>query len=120
MPWTYDQHTGELSHDGVKVCVGYSGCGVGKNDSLSESVHDVGPIPRGVWTIGPRFESESHGPICMRLTPTAETKTYGRSGFLIHGDSRRTPGSASKGCVILPGPVRCKIAASTDRVLRVV
>jgi len=27
---------------------------------------------------------------------------FGRRGFLIHGDSKLHPGTASKGCIILP------------------
>src|ERR1035438_5538324 len=36
------------------------------------------------------------------LTPESGTNTFGREGFLIHGDSVQNPGTASHGCIILP------------------
>ncbi|HYE46677.1 MAG TPA: hypothetical protein VEA44_12995, partial [Caulobacter sp.] len=44
----------------------------------------------------------------------------GRSAFRIHGDSVRAPGTASKGCIILPRAVREAIWRSGDRDLEVV
>jgi hypothetical protein len=45
---------------------------------------------------------------------------FGRTGFLIHGDSLQHPGRASNGCIILPRPIRDRIAASGDDQLTVV
>jgi hypothetical protein len=119
--WTYEQSTGELRHNGQLIATGYSGFGEGKNNPTLESVPNVGPIPRGLYLIQfPPFHSEKDGPVCMHLIPERQTNTYGRSGFLIHGDSIQHTGSASHGCVIMPRPTRLGIAASQDDNLTVI
>ena len=119
--WTYSQKTGDLEQDGSHVATGYSGAGEGKNNPVLQSVRNVGPIPAGDWTIaGPPINIEDHGPYVLRLTPSADTDTFGRSGFLMHGDSKEHPGCASEGCVILPRPIREQVWESGDRDLQVV
>jgi hypothetical protein len=118
--WTYSQATGELQQDGEHVATGYSGTGAGKNNPVMQNVPNVGPIPRGNWTItGPPADTRDHGPCVLRLEPTPETDTRGRSGFLIHGDSKAQPGTASHGCIILPRAVREQLWQSGDRDLEV-
>jgi hypothetical protein len=86
-----------------------------------EKVHNLGPIPQGEWTIvGPPINTQEHGPYVLKLEPGAKTTTFGRSGFLMHGDSKKSPGSASQGCVILPRTVREQVWKSGDRDLEVV
>jgi hypothetical protein len=119
--WTYAQKTGELQQDGQHVATGYSGAGDGKNNPDMQSIPNIGPIPQGDWTItGPPVNTAEHGPYVLRLAPKEETDTFGRSGFLMHGDSRNAPGTASHGCVILPRPVREQVWQSGDRELEVV
>ena len=119
--WTYSQKTGELQQDGQCVATGYSGAGEGKNNPEMQSVRNVGPIPQGDWTImGPPVNTAEHGPYVLRLTPKDDTETFGRDGFLVHGDSKNTPGSASHGCVIMPRSVREQVWNSGDRELQVV
>jgi len=119
--WTYSQKTGELQQDGEHVASGYSGAGPGKNNPAMQTVPNVGPIPQGDWTItGPPINTVEHGPYVLRLQPEAGTQTFGRSGFLMHGDSKESPGSASHGCVILPRTVREQVWNSGDRDLQVV
>jgi type VI secretion system (T6SS) effector TldE1-like protein len=119
--WTYAQKTGELQKDGAHVANGYSGAGDGKNNPELQTVHNVGPIPEGDWTIsGPPVNTAAHGPYVLRLTPNSETETFGRSGFLMHGDSQEHPGEASQGCIIMPRPVRQQVWTSGDRDLKVV
>jgi type VI secretion system (T6SS) effector TldE1-like protein len=118
--WTYSQTTGELQQDGEHVATGYSGTGAGKNNPVMQNVPNVGPIPRGNWTItGPPADTRDHGPCVLRLEPAAETDTRGRSGFLIHGDSKAQPGTASHGCIILPRAVRELLWQSGDHDLEV-
>jgi hypothetical protein len=118
--WTYSQTTGELQQDREHVATGYSGAGEGKNNPAMQNVANVGPIPRGNWTIiGPPTDTRDHGPCVLRLEPAAETDTRGRSGFLIHGDSKAQPGTASHGCIILPRAVREQVWQSGDRALEV-
>jgi hypothetical protein len=119
--WTYAQKTGELQQDGEHLATGYSGAAEGKNNPEMQSVPNVGPIPQGSWTItGPPANTAEHGPYVLRLTPGEETDTFGRSGFLMHGDSKNAPGTASHGCVIVARPVREQVWESGDRDLEVV
>jgi len=119
--WTYAQKTGELQQDGKPVATGYSGAGPGKNNPAMQTVHNVGPIPQGDWTIaGPPVKTAEHGPYVLTLKPSADTATFGRSGFLMHGDSKESPGCASQGCVVLPRLVREEVWQSGDRNLEVV
>lgn len=119
--WTYEQSTGRLSKDGILVGTGYSGFGSGKNNPDAEAVMDVGPIPEGSWEIcGPPMDTKEHGPYVLRLEPTPVTQTFGRTGFLMHGDSLEHPGEASKGCIIMDRIVRTRVYQSGDTKLLVV
>lgn len=119
MSWTYHQSTGRLERDSGYITTGYSGKGNSKNRASDERVRDRGPIPRGRYRIGRSYQHPSKGPTTMNLDPIGHT-AHGRTDFRIHGDSRRNPGTASEGCVILPRPVRDRIAASGDNELIVV
>ncbi len=55
----------------------------------------------------------------MRLTPVGH-RAHGRTDFLIHSDSIKNPGNASKGCIVLDFIYRKQIADSGDTVLNVV
>lgn len=116
MTWIYGQSTGSLTHDGTLVGVGYSGYGDGKLNPDMQDIADEGPIPRGFWRIGTPYDSESHGSEVMSLTPLAVTETFGRSGFLIHGDAvdpaRR--GDVSLGCIVMSRPIRDQIVAGRE------
>lgn len=111
MLWRYRQSTGELTSDHGAQGTGYSGHGEGKNNPAAEHIRNVGPIPAGRYTIGPAFTHARKGPVCMRLTPVGHD-ARGRSGFMIHGDSKTAPGEASNGCIVLPLNVRQAIAAA--------
>lgn len=119
MAWKWDQSAGELSHNGKVIARGYSGKGDCKNDPADEAVVGRGPIPRGTWSIGKPWTSPRTGPYVMSLTPVGHT-ARGRSAFQIHGDSVRSPGTASSGCIIVGPAVRRQIWASGDHVLEVV
>ncbi len=119
--WTYAQTTGELQQDGKPVATGYSGSGAGKNNPDMQHIHDVGPIPQGDWTIvGPPVSTAKHGPYVLKLQPAAGTPTFGRDGFLMHGDSKESPGCGSQGCVVMPRGVREQVWNSGDADLKVV
>jgi hypothetical protein len=115
MTWRYAQATGWLAHDGENVAEGYSGAGEGKNNPAQQDVHNIGPIPVGQYTIGEPSDTKTHGPYVLHLTPDPANEMFGRSGFLIHGDSVVHPGTASEGCIIMPRTVREKIWVSADR-----
>jgi hypothetical protein len=105
--------------------IGYSGHGAGVNNPAMQADRDVGPIPRGFYEIGQAFDHPTRGPLVMRLMPRPGTDTFGRSGFLIHGDLKSAPGKhlASLGCIVLDHDLRARIAAavaSGDRLLQVI
>ncbi|WP_281177397.1 tlde1 domain-containing protein [Paraburkholderia ferrariae] len=99
---------------------GYSGRGEGKNNAAMQSSSNIGPIPRGKYQITSPFTHPHAGPYTMRLHPKPGTMTYGRSGFMIHGDSVAHARNASKGCIILAPTLRHRIWHSGDRDLEVV
>jgi len=119
--WIYEQITGRLiSPTGGLMATGYSGAGKGKNNPTEENVQNVGPIPVGLYDIEPPEDSPIHGPYALRLLPDAGNAMFGRSEFLIHGDSMERPGSASEGCIIMPRFARERIWDSGDHRLQVV
>lgn len=116
---TYRISTGDLTRDGVPLGVGYSGQPECKNDPTQCDQQDRGPIPPGRYTIGEPHDTDTHGPFVLRLTPHADNEMHGRSGFLIHGDSKSHPGTASHGCIILPRVVRETVNRLQDHDLEV-
>ena len=71
----------------------------------------VGPIPRGAWRIEPfRDDPGGKGPVVAHLTPIEGTETFGRAGFMIHGDNSALNHSASEGCIVAPRFIRDQIA----------
>lgn len=118
--WTYRQSTGELLHGDTLMGQGYAGKGSGKNNPAMQNVPNVGPLPQGWYTIGAPRDTTTHGPYVLRLTPAKENVMYGRSGFLVHGDSKAKPGSASNGCIILIPALRIQVWESGDHQLTVV
>lgn len=104
----------------VYETAGYAGRGSGKNNPDAQSVRAHGPIPVGHWRIGRSFNHLRFGPLVSRLNAMPGTETYGRSGFLIHGDSKTRPGDASSGCIILGRAAREAIHHWGPRHLEVV
>lgn len=120
MTWVYYQRTGALFHNGAHVDNGYSGIDNGKNNPGMQYQADVGPIPRGTYSIEAPFHHPHAGAYTMRLVPTRNTSTFGRTGLMIHGDSIKHPGRASTECIILPLPTRQRIWNSGDHIVEVV
>jgi hypothetical protein len=121
MGWKYAQGSGKLVNPaGSVVGFGYSGRGVGLNNPAEQAVEDVGPIPQGEWTIGRFFDDEGgKGPLVAHVTAAPGTETYGRSGFMIHGDNEAANHTASEGCIILPRGLRVMVMASAESALTV-
>jgi len=118
--WTYSQTTGNVSLNGECIGSAYSGNGDGLNNSDMQNIANVGPIPQGIYTIGSAFADPGKGPVVMRLEPNRETDTFGRDGFLIHGDNSLINHSASEGCIIAARSIRDIVAASEDKQLEVI
>lgn len=114
--WLYSQAIGELSREGAHVATCYSGYGDGKNQPGAQDQANIGPIPQGLWFFGTLSADPAHGPLARHLIPASGTDTFGRSGFLLHGDSREHPGAASHGCIIAPRPAR-ELAREGDELL---
>jgi hypothetical protein len=121
MAWTYNSKSGELKDDeGNLVGSGYSGHGAGINNPDLEADPDVGPIPRGTYTIGDFFNDPEKGPIVAHLTPWSNTNVFRRSGFMLHGDNFQGNESASLGCIIMPRCARLSVKNSGQTILLVV
>lgn len=118
--WTYEQRTGRILQDGEYVATGYAGKGDGINNPDMQDVHNVGPIPRGGYRVCAPVNTNTHGPYVLRLEPDPANEMFGRSGFLIHGDSVKHPGTASEGCIIQARATRELVWESGDHQLEVV
>ena len=119
--WTYRQSDGELSHDGTVVGTGYAGMPPdGKNNPDAQEIHDVGPLPRGTYTILESRMDPKLGPCAMQLAPDPDNEMFGRSGFFMHADSAAHPGRASEGCIVLSMKLLGLVSVSQDRRLEVV
>jgi hypothetical protein len=118
--WTYVQKTGELLRDGLHIAVGYSGWKNGKNNPELQNVEEVGPIPAGKYLVGTPHDTLTHGPFVLPLTPDPGNEMFGRSAFLMHGDSVVDPGTASRGCIIMSRAVRTEVVESGDKLLQVI
>ena len=96
---------------------GYSGRGAGLNNPAAQNQRNVGPIPRGDYTVG--APTRRRGPMTLPLTPDPGNDMQGRSGFLVHGDNPAQNNTASEGCIILPPACRNGIPpGETIRVVR--
>jgi hypothetical protein len=122
MSWSYEQLTGNISHDGEAIATGYAGIGAGLNNPNEQDQPFVGPLPRGTYTIGAPIANGGHlGPFVLPLTPWATNQMFGRAGFFIHGDRiAGPPHTASNGCIILDRLTRNLIAETGDTVLIVI
>lgn len=124
--WIWKQAAGELWRNGELVSRGYSGKGRGKNNPALQGLAGIGPIPQGDWKLLSIYDSKLVGPRAIVVDKVDSTPgddiddVTGRGAFRIHGDSIKNPGTASKGCIILPRDVRLKIWSSGDRDLQVV
>lgn len=124
--WVYDQSSGELRHNGVVIARGYSGNGKGKNNPAMQAARAIGPVPRGRWKMVGVYDSKTVGPYTITIHAVDATPgddrhdPTGRSAFRIHGDSIRAPGTASKGCIILPRAIRERMWMSGDHDLEVI
>ena len=105
--FSYNQKTGEIRDSfGKLIGVGYSGKNEGKNNPDMQDIHKVGPIPCGYYTIDSERDTVHHGPYALPLIPDEANEMFGRSEFLIHGDSIEHPGMASEGCIIAAKAIR--------------
>ena len=122
--WTFSSTTGDLTEpEGAVIGHGYAGNGAGVLNPSLEAIPDVGPLPRGSYTIGDFMDRPVVGQFAAPLTPDPENEMYGRSGFFIHGpdeeDALTGTHTSSHGCIVLARSIREQIAASGDTDLQV-
>ena len=118
--WIYSQSSGFLwNNHGDCIATGYSGHSEGKNNPKLDHVPFIGPIPRGEYAIGDPYDSDNVGKFALPLLPHGHD-CHGRVDFLMHGDSIKNPGTASRGCIIMPKHIRLAVNNSKDRILRVI
>lgn len=115
----YEQRTGRLRQGDRVIAIGYSGRGEHKNDPNSQHLRGLGPLPRAAYLLGDVQEHGAHGPLAIHLVPIGG-ELFGRSAFMVHGDSKEHPGEASEGCIIMPRPIRELLISSRDRLLVVI
>lgn len=121
MTWTFAQKSGVLTHNGKFIKTGYAGFGEGKFNPSMQCVRNVGPLPRGKYIMKALIlKHQTCGEYVIRLEPDPGNNMCGRSGFLIHGDSKTHPGSASQGCIILTIKYRKDMWNSGDKILEVI
>lgn len=106
---TYHQATGEIYFGTVLLGKGHAGNGAGLNEPSQQEVHNIGPLPRGRYTINPEASSNQLGIVAMRLDPAAGNQMFGRSGFFIHAPA------FSEGCIVQELEIRCSIAEQVRR-----
>jgi hypothetical protein len=117
--YSFSQSTGILRHNGILFGSGWAGQGVGRGNPDAQQLHNIGPLPRGRYRIGPAYTHPHLGPLVMNLTPDPQNNMFGRSDFRIHGASLEHPELSSEGCVILSREVRQGIYTGADKDLEV-
>lgn len=121
MIWKFDTSNGRMTRDGHLVGTGYSGDEDHYNQPDAENMVDQGPIPRGTYTMSKFFDDPGgKGPLVCRLMPKEGTNTFGRSGFMMHGDNAQHSKTGSHGCIVLEHNVRAQVCASGETELEVV
>ena len=126
----YEQSSGQmylidgLTGSETSLGQGYAGRGVGFNNPEAQNTPNIGPIPEGLYSIGPirdnrvriGLPNERVMESSLRLTPM--TNIGSRAGFLIHSDFGVT--TASNGCICTPLTVRQAVANTGVTRLQVV
>jgi hypothetical protein len=122
MPWVYEIINGRISEDNVTLTIAYSGHPPHVNDPAAVDIPNVGPLPRGGYTISGLEQSPNTGPDTLILIPDPDNEMFGRSLFRIHGDDIHEPGQhcASDGCIVADHDARMIMWHSDDKRLEVV
>ena len=124
---TYSQSSGLFTMPDGTTFYGHAGHGDGLNNPEMQDVHMIGPLPQGIYNLGPFQDGSAYsaadarlGPLVSRLTPDAGNTMFGRDGFFIHGGNNSNPPTDSDGCIILQHPNRQTISDSGETQLTVV
>ena len=119
----YDPSTGHITDEaGNLLAIGWAGNGEGKNNPAMQNVHNVGPLPYGLYEVAEweHFHNGlGHDVVALHQI---EGETYGRDGFFIHGPAINSEhyGQESKGCIVVPREGRLKLEDLKPVYIRVV
>ena len=107
--------------DGREVAQGWAGNHEGKNNPAKQAVHDLGPLPQGLYKVG-QWQDHPHLGHMVSHLEQIEGETYGRDGFFIHGASKDPEklGQESKGCIVIPYQARLKVKEFSPSFIQVV
>lgn len=124
---SFSQSTGIMSLNGQPIAQGWAGNdsrpGVnpdhihGFNNPDAQSIHCIGPLPQGTYTIGVWGDHPVVGANSAPLTQV-EGETFGRNGFFIHGPGA-DPANSSEGCIVIPHDQRLVVQATAETQLQV-
>ena len=85
----------------------HSGISYGLNNPDAIQDVGIGPLPPGVYTLGPWQDGRDYGaswarlgPLISRLSPDPSNEMYGRDDFAMHGGNGSEPPSDSHGCIV--------------------
>ena|ERR1700677_5103240 len=108
----------ENSHIIVSGCEsGNDNMGKDMNNPLSQCIHDRGPLPRGMYSIGTlEYQNAVKSMGCV-LSPEIENNMCGRSGFFLHlrNLQHKAPdgtNASSDGCITFGSLAELEIIAN--------
>jgi hypothetical protein len=117
MKYIYDRYWGIFTQQSETpgktnlIGYGYSGKACALNDIHRQNIQGVGPLPAGTYIVESIYDDPERGKHTCKLLPLTTDKMYGRSGFLIHGDTLAEAHDASDGCIIVPFLIRSMFMA---------
>jgi len=91
----------------------------GMNNPNMCSLHFIGPLPLGEYSIGPFTSHPEVGENSAQLTQISG-ESYGRSDFFIHGPGSVDPLNSSEGCIVVPHFDRLRISELKPEKLNVI
>lgn len=100
--------------------IGYAGAFGYSNKPQFQNLKYKGPLPCGLYSMGPAIDHSKLGPVAIPLQPSPENEMFDRGDFYIHGDNVINPGHGSDGCICAPRFARERLNASEDRLIEVV
>lgn len=118
---SFSQSSGLIQDEaGNHLALGWSGRGDGKNNPRMQDIRCEGPLPQGLYRVGPWHDHPRLGPMVAELHQI-EGETFGRSEFFIHGPSSKPDhyGQESMGCIVVPRPGRTKVKDLGPELVRV-
>ena len=127
----WSQSKGQMTDDdGHAIATGWAGNNKnpkwnprktpGKNCTAYEDMHNIGPLPRGLYKVGQWGPHPELGELSATLTQI-DGETFGRDSFYIHGPDKDPEfyGEESRGCIVLPHDQRLKVAALNPTMVKV-